>query len=106
MTMTNHVVTFYLPVMNYEFWMMLSPEDQKMMKDAIQEAFVFQQGITSKEESEQIEAMRAAGLEINELDPAAKQKIVEKTKSIREKYRSKIGADIYDAWSAQANAAI
>lgn len=104
MSMTNHVVTFYLPVMNYEFWSMMSPEDQQMIKGAVQQAFDYQQEIIADEESKQIAEMKAAGMEINELTPAAMKEIVELTRPVREKYRSKIGEALYDEWSASANA--
>ncbi len=102
MSLTSHVVTFYLPVMNYEFWMMQSPEDQALLKAAIDDAFDFQQAIIAKEEGQQIADMKAAGMEINELDPAELAKLVELTKPVREKYRSKVGEDLYDNWSAMA----
>lgn len=51
MSLTHHVVTFYLPVMNYEFWMMLSPEDQKLITDAFDHAVAFQKKIVEAEEN-------------------------------------------------------
>lgn len=106
MSLTNHVVTFYLPVMNYEFWMMLSPEDQKLITDAFDHAVAFQNQIVEAEDKQQLAEMIEAGLEVNELTPEAMQVLVDQTQPVREKYRSKIGEDLYDEWSAQAKAAL
>ncbi|GAK86461.1 TRAP-type C4-dicarboxylate transport system periplasmic component [Vibrio ponticus] len=106
MSLTNHVVTFYLPVMNYEFWMMLSPEDQKLITDAFDHAVAFQNKIVEAEDKQQLAEMIEAGLEVNELTPEAMQVLVDQTQPVREKYRSKIGEDLYDEWSAKAKAAL
>ncbi len=105
MSLTSHVVTFYLPVMNYEFWMMQSPEDQALISAAFDHAVNYQQSIVNAEDKLQFEEMAKSGLEINELTPEAKQVLVDKTQTVREKYRSKIGEDLYDEWSKRAKAA-
>lgn len=102
MSMTNHVVTFYLPVMNYEFWTSMSKEDQELIDDALKAAFDFQQNIIKQEQDKQLEEMVKAGMKINELTPEARQQFVDQTQSVREKYRGKIGKALYDQWSEEA----
>ncbi len=105
MSMTNHVVTFYLPVFNMEYWMGLSAEDQAMFKTAIADALAYQQDLIAGEEGAQIEAMKKAGLKINTPTPENMIEFREKTESVRTKYREKIGAEIYDNWIKAASAA-
>jgi tripartite ATP-independent transporter DctP family solute receptor len=97
-SLTGHVITFYIPVMNMEFWNTLSKEDQKLLHDAMKDAELYQQQLVDNEEGKQLEEMKKAGTKVNTLSEEQIQVFIDDTESVRSEYRDSLGADIYDNW--------
>ncbi|MEZ9864975.1 TRAP transporter substrate-binding protein [Vibrio breoganii] len=98
MTLTNHVMTFYTPVMNLDFWESLPLSDQLLIKESFLRASLYQRKLIASETQQQVSEMKKAGLIINELDTITRQAIIAKTHPVREHYREKIGKELFDAW--------
>lgn len=97
-SLTGHVVTFYIPVMNLEFWHSLSANDQKLIAESMRAAEIYQQELVASEEGQQIEEFKKLGTQVNALSPEQLQLFIDATESVREEYKQKLGADVYDEW--------
>ncbi|MFC0058393.1 TRAP transporter substrate-binding protein [Vibrio inusitatus] len=97
-SLTGHVITFYIPVMNLEFWHGLSPEDQVLIKQAMHDAEIYQQEIVAAEEGQQIEEFKKIGTKVNALSPEQLQLFIDATEPVRAEYKEKLGAEVYDEW--------
>lgn len=97
-SLTGHVVTFYIPVMNLEFWHSLSADDQQLIKQSMRDAEVYQQELVAEEEGQQIKEFKKMGTKVNELSPEQLQLFIDATEPVRAEYKEKLGADVYDEW--------
>ncbi|UGA56804.1 TRAP transporter substrate-binding protein [Vibrio sp. VB16] len=97
-SLTSHVITFYIPVMNLEFWNSLSKDDQKLLNEAMRSTEQYQQELVLAEEGDQIESFKKQGTKVNVLDEAQLQLFIDATEPVREEYKNKLGADVYNAW--------
>lgn len=102
---TGHVFAVYMPVMAKYYYDSLTPEQQQLVRDSMAEARAYQAEIIAAEDAEQLETIRAAGVEVTELTPEQRKAFAEKTESVRLQYRDEVGAETYDAWVAAVNAA-
>ncbi len=99
LSLDNHIVASYIFVMNGDVFAGLSPENQKIFKEAAANAQKLQHELMLKEDAEQIGKMKEIGVAVNDVSPENLEKFKTATESVRQKYRQSIGADIYDAWS-------
>ncbi|MEZ9864985.1 TRAP transporter substrate-binding protein [Vibrio breoganii] len=97
-SLTSHVITFYIPTMNMEFWYSLSAEDQQLLLDSMRLAEDYQQQLVSTEEGEQIKAFMEAGTKVNELSQEDLQIFIEATEPVRAEYKANLGPEVYDSW--------
>ena len=81
-----------------EFWNSLSEEEQKLLRDAMKEAEVFQQQLVNDEEGKQIEEFKKAGTKVNVLTEEQTQVFIDDTEIVRSEYKESLGGDIYDNW--------
>lgn len=105
MSTTGHVFTVYIPVISKSFFEQLPEEQQKLLREAMRKAEDFQQDLVNAEESQQLAEIRKAGVEVIELTPDQRKAFIADTKSVREKYRTEVGEDVYDAWVKAVDAA-
>ncbi|MGC3940814.1 TRAP transporter substrate-binding protein [Roseobacter sp. EG26] len=97
---TGHVFAVYMPVMSQFFYDSLSAEHQKLVKDSMAAARVYQAELVAAEDAAQLEQIRAAGVEVLELTAEQRQAFADKTESVRLQYREEVGTEAYDAWVA------
>jgi len=99
-SLTSHVMTFYIPVMNMEFFSSLSKEDQQLLLSSMKDAEDYQQQLVDEEEGAQLETFKAAGTKVNSLSVEQLQLFINATESVREEYKDKLGVEIYNSWMA------
>ncbi len=97
-SLTGHVITFYIPAMNLEFWHSLSQDDQQLISTAMRDAEIYQQKLVTQEEGAQIESFKKSGTQVNSLTEADLQQFIDATEPVRQEYKNKLGADVYDTW--------
>ncbi|MGB1321169.1 MAG: TRAP transporter substrate-binding protein [Vibrio gallaecicus] len=97
-SLTGHVITFYIPAMNLEFWHSLSQDDQQLISTAMRDAEIYQQELVNQEEGNQIESFKKSGTQVNSLTEADLQQFIDATEPVRQEYKNKLGADVYDTW--------
>ncbi|WP_113913341.1 TRAP transporter substrate-binding protein [Roseovarius dicentrarchi] len=89
MTMTRHSYAPAIFVMGLPVWSKLGEQAQTILKDAAQEAAEFERALNASEQEEQMQALRDAGMDIN--DSADLAAFAEAVKPVYEKYGAKFG---------------
>ncbi|WP_170507752.1 TRAP transporter substrate-binding protein [Ruegeria arenilitoris] len=102
---TGHVFAVYMPVISKPFFDSLSAEHQQLVRDSMATARDYQAELVANEDAEQLEQIRAAGVEVLELTAEQRQAFADKTESVRLQYRDEVGAEAYDDWVAAVSAA-
>lgn len=99
LTLTGHVYTSYVPVMNIDFWNELTDEEQKEVKDAFASAYDYQLDLIEEEETKQLEEIKnneQYPTEVIELTDKEKEKFMKAAEPTLDHYRDELGADAYD----------
>ncbi|WP_170395875.1 TRAP transporter substrate-binding protein [Ruegeria arenilitoris] len=102
---TGHVFAVYMPVISKPFFDSLSAEHQQLVRESMAAARDYQAELVASEDAEQLEQIRAAGVEVLELTAEQRQAFADKTESVRLQYRDEVGAEAYDDWVAAVSAA-
>lgn len=78
-------------------WTTLSPEDQKLLKEAAVDAGKWEIEKARAELTDTLETIRSRGVEITELTPEQHKAFVDATQSVYEKWTPRIGKELVDA---------
>jgi tripartite ATP-independent transporter DctP family solute receptor len=108
LTLTGHVYTSYVPVMNVDFWSELTEEEQKAIKDAYRVAYDHQLKLVEEEETAQLEEIANNDqykTEVIELTDKEKQAFIEAAQPTLDHFRNELGAEAYDKFKAATEAA-
>jgi tripartite ATP-independent transporter DctP family solute receptor len=89
MTMTRHTYAPAVFVIGMPVWQRLSPEVQKIVAEAAQQAAEFERGLNANMEQRQLQALSEAGMEI--VDDADLTAFSEKVAPVYEKYGEAFG---------------
>ncbi len=98
-TLTGHVYTAYLPVMDLNYWNSLTEEQQTTINEAFLEAKQYQLEIILEEEGGQLEEIAqntTYPTEIIELTSEEKKAFMEAAKPTLNHYRNELGEDAFD----------
>lgn len=102
LSLTRHTYNPQVLMFSKKFWDKLSADEKKLLTAAAQEATVYQRKISLEREASSLTALKAAGMQINELSPVELNRIREKIKPVVAKASQNIG----DAVLSEMNAAI
>jgi tripartite ATP-independent transporter DctP family solute receptor len=102
LSLTRHTYNPQVLLISKKFWSQLSPAEQKIITEASAEATVYQRKVSLEREATALEALKKAGMQVNELSPAEVARIRDKVKPVIEKASQNIG----EAVLADLNAAI
>lgn len=94
LSLTKHVYTPFVFLVSKKFWDGLSPEEQKIMKEAAQEAGKFQRQTNRDAMGKALEELKAAGMKVNEVTPEDAAKMQETIKPVLDKFSKEIGEDL------------
>ncbi|MDN4071890.1 TRAP transporter substrate-binding protein [Fictibacillus terranigra] len=94
LSMTKHVYTPFVFLVSKKFWDGLSEEEQKIMKDSAVEAGKYQRDLNRKENEKALKDLEKAGMKVNEVSDAEKEKMKEIIKPVTDKYAKKFGEDL------------
>lgn len=96
LTETQHV---YLPaavLVSKKFWDKLSSTEQQILSSSCQEAKAYQRQISREMEQEVVDQLTKAGMQFNRIEPQQRQRMVEVTRPVFEKYKAELGAELVD----------
>ena len=98
MSLTGHVFTVYIPVINKTFFDSLPEDDRKLLLDSMAKAEDYQQQLVNSEEAGQLDEIKKAGVQVTQLSPDEIKIFMAKVEPVKAKYRTEAGAEVYDAW--------
>ncbi|MDQ0219472.1 TRAP transporter substrate-binding protein [Peribacillus cavernae] len=96
LSLTKHVYTPFVFLVSKKFWDGLSEEEQKIMREAAEEAGKFQRDLNRSENEKAIKELEKAGMKINEVSDQEREKMKEIIKPVNDKFAEKIGANLVD----------
>jgi TRAP-type transport system periplasmic protein len=83
---TNHTFTQNIIIVSKKFWDRLSPEEQKMFRDAFAETREYQRDQTKLAADKALAELKAKGMQFNEIAPAEYVRMQDATKPVIEKF--------------------
>ncbi|KMM37244.1 TRAP transporter substrate-binding protein [Guptibacillus hwajinpoensis] len=99
LSLTGHVYTTYVPVMNIDFWNSLDEEEQQKIDSAYQAAQEYQLQLIADEESEQLKEIKnntEFPTEVIELNDSEKQAFIKAAQPTLDHYRDELGSEEFD----------
>lgn len=98
-TLSEHVYCAYIPLVTTDFWNGLTEEQQTILNDAFKQAYDYQMELVETEEESQLKEMEAAGCVVTRLTDEEKQAFIDAAQPTLEKYREKVGSEVYDEFA-------
>src|SRR4051812_17470123 len=83
---TNHAFTHNILLVSKKFWDKLSPEEQKMMREAVAETREYQREQTRIQAEKALTELKAKGMTFNEIAPAEYARMQQATKAVAERF--------------------
>ena len=83
---TNHAFTQNILLVSKKFWDRLSPEEQKMMREAVAETREYQREQTRIQTEKALAELKAKGMTFNEIAPAEYARMQQATKAVAERF--------------------
>jgi tripartite ATP-independent transporter DctP family solute receptor len=83
---TNHAYTQNILLVSKKFWDRLSPDEQKMMRDAVAETRDYQREQTRLQAEKALSELQAKGMTFNAIAPAEYARMQEATKAVADKF--------------------
>lgn len=105
MTLTNHQYNPQSVVVSKKFWESLSPTEQKIVQEAAVESAKYQREQSRSAAAGILDALKKAGMQVNELPPAEMAKLREKIKPVIAKHTANVGEATVKAVLADIEAA-
>lgn len=101
LSLTEHIYTAYVLLIGQNTWSALDETQRAALKQAAGEAREFQRQLARQANQEQLAALQAAGMRVNRLSAAERQRFVEQAARLAASQREAIGAAFVDAWQAE-----
>ena len=85
-TATNHAYTQNILLISKKFWDKLSPEEQKMIREAVAETRDYQREQTRIQTEKALAELKSKGMTFNEIAPAEYARMQQATKAVAERF--------------------
>jgi TRAP-type transport system periplasmic protein len=93
LSITRHAYTPFLVLYSKKMFDTLSKEEQAILREAAIEGQKVQRATIRASESRALAALKAAGMQVNEIAPVEQKRMLEKVKPVYDKSASLVGAD-------------
>jgi TRAP-type C4-dicarboxylate transport system substrate-binding protein len=94
MTMTGHVYTPHLLLMNKKLFDSMPAEDQKIFQEAANKGRDFVRNLSKELTSTNVDKLKQAGMTVTQLDAQQMKALQDKVKPIYDQFADKIGKDL------------
>ncbi|MCS7281110.1 MAG: DctP family TRAP transporter solute-binding subunit [Desulfobacterota bacterium] len=95
-TITNHILTECLTVVNKAFWNTLTPDQQRIFKEAADVQIKVNREVNAKHREEAVEKAKAQNVEVYVLSEKERNEFKKAVKPVHEKFRTVVGPEWYD----------
>jgi tripartite ATP-independent transporter DctP family solute receptor len=86
LSITRHSYNAFIVLMSKQFWDKLSPAEKRIMQEAAVEARTYERQVARAAASKDLEALKARGMQVNELSPAETARMRTLLKPVSEKF--------------------
>ncbi|MDX2351219.1 DctP family TRAP transporter solute-binding subunit [Stutzerimonas xanthomarina] len=97
LTLWHYMADPLIFAVNQRVWKELPEADRELLRQAAIDAGKWEIELSRNSEAKRLEDIRARGVEVTELSEAEKQAFADATRSVQDKWTSKIGADLVEA---------
>ncbi|QST00664.1 TRAP transporter substrate-binding protein [Pontibacillus sp. ALD_SL1] len=93
---THHIYSPFVFLMSKTFFDNLSEENQKIVKEAAEEAGEYERKLNREANEKYLKKLQEEGMEFTEITDEAREEMKKKVQPVVDEYKSKIGEDIVD----------
>ncbi|MFG3503309.1 DctP family TRAP transporter solute-binding subunit [Pseudomonas sp. NPDC047963] len=97
LTLWHYMADPLIFAVNQRVWKELPEADRELLRQAAIDAGKWEIELSRNSEAQRLEDIRARGVEVTELSEAEQQAFADATRSVQDKWTSKIGADLVEA---------
>ena len=97
LTLWHYMADPLIFAVNQRVWKELPEADRELLRQAAIDAGKWEIELSRNSEAKRLEDIRARGVEVTELSEAEQQAFADATRSVQDKWTSKIGADLVEA---------
>lgn len=101
MSVTNHVYTANPVLVSKKFWDRLTPDEQKILRDAAREAGAYHRALSREVAAKDRQALLAKGMQINEVPKETIAKMRETTKPVADKFAATYDPALVELYRAE-----
>ncbi len=101
MSVTNHVYTANPVLVSKKFWDRLTPDEQKILRDAAREAGAYHRALSRDVAAKDRQALLAKGMQINEVPKETIAKMREITKPVADKFAATYDPALVELYRAE-----
>jgi TRAP-type transport system periplasmic protein len=99
-TLTRHTYNPQALLISKKFWDTLSDPEKTILRDAGQEATAYQRQVSRARETESLETLKKAGLQVTELSPSELQRFRDRVKPVIDKHAQTVGLEVVNELNA------
>jgi tripartite ATP-independent transporter DctP family solute receptor len=101
LSLTNHTYTINLVQVGKKFWDSLSPDEQRIMREAAAESLPYQRQMGADQARSAIADLKAAGMQVNEVAPAEMERMRAATKPVADKFLPQYDPEVVRVYQAE-----
>jgi TRAP-type transport system periplasmic protein len=103
LSMTRHVYTPWVLLASKKWWNTLSPDEQKLIRQAAASSRDFERKDSRTDSSKAMNVLKESGMKINTVSPEALQRLREKAQPVVDKYTKDLGPDLVKQLQDEVN---
>jgi tripartite ATP-independent transporter DctP family solute receptor len=101
LSLTRHIYNAQSVLLSKRTWDKLSAEERTIIQDALNEAKAYQRQVSREKNTQMLDAVKKAGMQVNEVSPPEIARIREKIKPVVEKYTKEVSQALVDEVNAE-----
>jgi TRAP-type transport system periplasmic protein len=101
LSLTRHIYNAQSVLLSKRTWDKLSAEERTIIQDALNEAKAYQRQVSREKNTQMLDAVKKAGMQVNEVAPQEIARIREKIKPVVDKYTKEVGQALVDEVNAE-----
>ena len=101
LSLTRHIYNAQSVLLSKRTWDKLSAEERTIIQDALNEAKAYQRQVSREKNTQMLDAVKKAGMQVNEVAPQEIARIREKIKPVVDKYTKEVGQALADEVNAE-----
>jgi TRAP-type C4-dicarboxylate transport system substrate-binding protein len=101
--LSNHIYSVWALLMSKKFWDRLTPDEQKIIMEAANEAKDYERNTIRAYDAKALEELKAKGMQVTTLPEAETAKLREKTKPVWAKFSKEFGEASVNELLAELN---